>query len=228
MAERIMVIVAHPDDAEFGCSGTMARKVKEGACVTYVVCTKGDKGTPDPTLSPERLTQIRRGEQWCAAGVLGVQQVVFLEHPDGGLQDTPEFREELVRLIRQHRPDTVFTMDPYRHYQLHRDHRVVGLVALDAVFPYARDPLHHVALFRDEGLEPHKVKEVYLFSTDNADTFVDVTDTFETKLKALACHESQIRSFESWRDLLTEWAKAAGEKAGVALAEGFKRLEMRM
>ncbi len=227
MAEKIMVIVAHPDDAEFGCAGTIALKVKEGAHVTYVLCTNGDKGTPDPSVLPERLTQIRHGEQWCAAGVVGVQEVVFLEHADGALQDTPEFRAELVRLIRKHRPDTVFTMDPYRHYQLHRDHRVVGLVALDAVFPYSRDPLHHAELLREEGLEPHKVKEVFLFSTDNADTFVDITETFETKLKALACHESQMRSFQSWRDLLTEWAKDAGQKAGLVMAEGFKRLEMR-
>jgi len=228
LAETIMVIVAHPDDAEFGCSGTIARKAKEeGAHVLYVVCTDGDKGTPDPSLSPQRLTQMRRGEQWCAAGVLGVQEVVFLGHPDGALQDTPDFREELVRLIRQHRPDTVYTMDPYRHYQLHRDHRVVGLVALDAVFPYSRDPLHHPELLK-EGLEPHKVREVFLFSTDNADVFVDITETFEAKMKALACHESQMSSVERWREVITEWATKAGQQAGVPLAEGFKRLEMRM
>lgn len=226
MAESIMVIVAHPDDAEFGCAGAMARKVKEGAQVIYVVCTDGDKGTPDPSLSPQRLTQIRRGEQWCAAGVLGVQEVIFLGHPDGSLEDTPDFRRELVRLLRQHRPDTVFTMDPYRHYQLHRDHRVAGLVALDAVFPYARDPLHHPELL-EEGLEPHKVKEVFLFSTENPDTYVDISETFETKMQALACHESQMSSVERWREVITEWATQAGEKAGVPLAEAFKRLEMR-
>lgn len=228
MAEKIMVVVAHPDDAEFGCAGTIARKVKEdGAQVIYVVCTNGDKGTPDPNLTPDRLTQMRRGEQWCAAGVLGVQDVVFLEHPDGGLEDTPEFREELVRLIRQHRPDTVFTMDPYRRYQMHRDHRKVAQVTLDAVFPYSRDPQHHPNLLREEGLEPHKVKDVYLFSTDAPDHFVDITEYFETKLKALGCHESQVRSFQEWRDFITTWAKEAGEKAGFPLAEGFKYLPMR-
>lgn len=226
MAENIMVVVAHPDDAEFGCAGTIALKVKEGAHVTYVVCTDGDKGTPDPTLAPERLTQVRRGEQWCAAGVLGVQQVVFLGYPDGALEDSYGFRQDLVRLIRKHRPDIVFTMDPYRHYQLHRDHRIVGLVTMDAIFPYSRDPLHHPELLA-EGLEPHKVKEVFLFSSDNADSYVDISTTFETKLNALACHESQMRSLESWRSLMTEWATVFGEKAGVPLAEGFKRLEMR-
>lgn len=228
MAEKIMVVVAHPDDAEFGCSGTISRKVsEEGAHVVYVICTNGDKGTPDPSLSPERLTQIRRGEQWCAAGVLGVQEVVFLDHPDGGLEDTPEFREELVRLIRQHRPDAVYTMDPYRRYQMHRDHRIAGRVALDAVFPYSRDPLHHANLLQKEGLEPHKVKDVYLFSTDAPDHFVDITGVFETKIRALGCHESQMRSIEEWREFITNSNKEAGEKAGVPLAEGFKYLPMR-
>ncbi len=228
MAEKIMVIVAHPDDAEFGCSGTIARKVgEEGAHVVYVICTNGDKGTPDPSLTPERLTQIRHGEQWCAAGVLGVRDVIFLDYPDGGLEDTAEFREDLVRLIRQHRPDTVYTMDPYRRYQMHRDHRVVGRVALDAVFPYARDPLHHASLLQKEGLEPHKVKDVFLFSTDAADHFVDISETFETKIKALGCHESQMRSIAEWRETVTSWATETGQKAGLALAEGFKYLPIR-
>lgn len=228
MAEKIMVIVAHPDDAEFGCAGTMARKIREGAQAVYVICTKGDKGTPDPNLSPERLTQIRRGEQLCAAGVLGVQEVVFLEHEDGGIEDTPEFREELVRLIRLHRPDSVYTMDPYRRYQQHRDHRKVGTVTMDAVFPYSRDPLHHPNLLTKEGLEPHKVKDLFLFSTDSPDLFVDISDTFETKLKALACHESQMHDIQGVRERLQEWAAEAGKKAGMALAEGFKHLEMRL
>ena len=228
MAEKIMVIVAHPDDAEFGCAGSIVRKVKEeGAYVLYVICTNGGKGTPDPSISSEHLTQVRRGEQWCAAGVLGVQEVIFLDYPDGGLEDTPEFREHLVRLIREHRPDTVYTMDPYRRYQMHRDHRIVGRVALDAVFPYARDPLHHASLLQNDGLEPHKVKDVYLFSTDAADHFVDITGVFEIKVKALACHESQMKSIEEWRGFITMWGKEAGAKAGVPLAEGFKYLPMR-
>jgi LmbE family N-acetylglucosaminyl deacetylase len=221
-----MVVVAHPDDAEFGCAGTIAKRAKQGAYVVYVVCTNGDKGTPDPSLAPEELTRLRQEEQRKAAELLGVRDVVFLGYGDGMLEDTLTFRKELVRLIRRYRPDTVFTMDPYRHYQFHRDHRIVGLVTLDAVFPYARDRLHFPELL-GEGLEPHKVKEVFLFSTDNPDTYEDVTEVFPTKVAALGLHASQMSHIEGWQDLITQWAQKAGEAAGVSLAEAFKRLEMR-
>ena len=137
----ILVITPHPDDAEFGVAGTVARWTAAGKQVVYVVCTNGNKGTSDISLKPEQLVQIRMQEQRNAANVLGVQEIIFLAYPDQGLEDTPEFRKQIVRLIRQYRPHTIVTADPYRRYIWHRDHRIAGQVVLDAVFPYARDHL---------------------------------------------------------------------------------------
>ncbi|MDZ4246157.1 MAG: PIG-L family deacetylase, partial [Dehalococcoidia bacterium] len=143
MAENadIMVITPHPDDAEFGVAGTVAHWVREGKSVVYVVCTNGDKGTSDRSLKPEELARIRQKEQLAAAKLLGVKDVIFMGYPDQSLEDTPEFRKELVRLIRTYRPLIVVTADPYRRYLWHRDHRITGQAVLDAVFPHARDHL---------------------------------------------------------------------------------------
>ncbi len=138
----IMLIVAHPDDAEFGAAGSIAAWTAEGKSVVYVVCTSGDKGTSDRSISPEELVEIRQQEQCNAAAVLGVNEVVFLGMNDQGLEETPEFRKEIVRLIRTYRPEVVISSDPYRRYVWHRDHRVVGQVVMDALFPYARDHVH--------------------------------------------------------------------------------------
>jgi LmbE family N-acetylglucosaminyl deacetylase len=223
----VMVIAAHPDDAEFGAAGTVARWAREGREIIYVVCTNGDKGSSDLGMTPERLAAIREQEQRQAARLLGVKDIVFLGHPDGSLEDTPAFRGELVRLLRKYRPDTVLTSDPYRHYLWHRDHRVAGMVALDAVYPYARDHLfypEHLA----EGLLPHKVKEVYLWGSEEPNTFIDITETLAVKIEALRCHASQTSrhqggSIEQW---VREWAAKMGEKLGVPFAEGFRRLEI--
>ena len=135
----IMVISAHPDDAEFGSAGAVAKWIREGRRVVYVVCTSGDKGSNDPNMTPEQLAKIRENEQEDAAAVLGVSDVVFLRYPDQELEDTPHFRKAIVRQIRIFKPEMILTSDPYRRYIWHRDHRIVGQVTLDAVFPYARD-----------------------------------------------------------------------------------------
>ena len=122
---QVMVVTPHPDDAEFGVAGTVARWVREGREVIYVVCTNGDKGASDVNMKPGQLVKIREQEQLAAANMLGVREVIFLRHPDQGLEDTPEFRKQLVRLIRMYRPETVVTADPYRRYFWHRDHRIV-------------------------------------------------------------------------------------------------------
>jgi len=145
---HVMVITPHPDDAEYGVSGTVARWTREGKQVMYVVCTKGDKGTSDVKMNPEKLAEIREKEQLAAAKILGVCEVVFLRLPDQGLEDTPEFRKQLVRLIRMYRPETIVTADPYRRYIWHRDHRITGQVCIDAVFPYARDHLAYPRFIR--------------------------------------------------------------------------------
>ncbi|TET93325.1 MAG: PIG-L family deacetylase, partial [Desulfobacteraceae bacterium] len=121
-----MVVTPHPDDAEYGVAGTVARWIGEGKDVVYVVCTNGDKGTSNANMKPEALARIREEEQTAAARSLGVREVIFLRHPDQGLEDTPEFRKELVRLIRIYKPETVATADPYRRYVWHRDHRITG------------------------------------------------------------------------------------------------------
>lgn len=192
-----MVVTPHPDDAEYGIAGTVARWVKESKDVVYVVCTNGDKGTSDINVRPEVLAKIREKEQLDAAKVLGVREVIPLRHPDQGLEDTYEFRKQLVRLIRMYRPDIVATTDPYLRYMWHRDHRIAGQVVLDAVFPYARDFLAYPDLMLD-GLQPHKVKEILLWSmllfwdSQEINYRSDITDTIDLKIAALRCHKSQI------------------------------------
>ena len=193
-AAHVMVVTPHPDDAEYGVAGTVARWVGQGQDVVYVVCTNGDKGTSDPNIKPEELARTREEEQTAAAHLLGVKEVVFLRRPDQGLEDTHEFRKEIVRFIRLYKPKTVATADPYRRYVWHRDHRITGQVTLDAVFPYARDHLSYPDLL-EEGLYPHKVKEVLLWGTEEVNCRFDITETFPAKLAALRCHKSQVRTY---------------------------------
>ena len=229
MAEQaqVMVVTAHPDDAEFGAAGTVARWVREGKSVVYVVCTSGDKGTSDPNMKPEELARIREQEQLAAAKLLGVREVVFLRHSDQTLEDTPEFRKEIVRLIRMYQPETVVTADPYRRYIWHRDHRITGQVVLDAVFPYARDLLSYPDLLK-QGLHPHNVKEVLLWASEDPDYRSDITDTFDIKIAALRCHKSQIENnlLPDWEDRLRQWFRSMAEGEDFELAEAFHRAEM--
>lgn len=222
---QVMVISPHPDDAEFGAAGTVARWVREGRAVVYVICTNGDKGTSDVKMKPEKLVRIREREQLAAARVLGVREVIFLRHPDQGLEDTPEFRKELVRQIRMYRPETVMTADPYRRYIWHRDHRITGQVTLDAVFPYARDHLAYPDLLA-EGLEPHKVREVLLWGSDDINYRVDIASTFEVKLAALRCHKSQVAVTPKVEHWLRERAKTLADGESFELGEAFHRAEI--
>jgi LmbE family N-acetylglucosaminyl deacetylase len=223
----ILVVTPHPDDAEFGVAGTVARWTKQGKQVVYVVCTNGNKGTSDPNVKPAELAEIRQKEQRAAAEVLGVREVVFLENPDQGLEDTPEFRKQIVRMIRRYRPETVVTADPYRRYIWHRDHRIAGQVTLDAVFPYARDHLAYPDLL-EEGLQPHKVREMLFWASQDINYISDITDTFDRKLAALRCHESQIKSMkvsdlEGW---LRQRCEDLAEGEDFDLAEAFHREEI--
>ncbi len=225
---EILVVVAHPDDAEFGAAGTVARLIREGKKVVYIVCTSGEKGTSDRTMKPTRLAEIREREQEAAASLLGVREVVFLRLPDQGLEDTPDFRKKIVRAIRTYRPETVITSDPYRRYIWHRDHRIVGQVTLDAVFPFARDHLAYPDLL-EEGLEPHKVREMLLFGSEEIDYRSDITTTFDMKIAALRCHESQMKELhvpdlEAW---MREWSCSMAEGAECQLAEAFHRIEIK-
>jgi len=201
----ILVITPHPDDAEFGVAGTVAREIQEGKQVVYAVCTDGAKGTSDIRMKPEQLAEIRKKEQIAAAEVLGVREVVFLEYPDQGLEDTPQFRKQIVRLIRQYQPRTVVTADPYRRYIWHRDHRITGQVVIDAVFPYARDYWAYPDLTA-EGLAPHKVEELLFWASEDINYRSDITAIFDLKLAALRCHQSQMREMDV--PDLEKWLKA--------------------
>jgi len=222
----VMVVTPHPDDAEIGAAGTIALWARQGRNVVYVVCTNGDKGSSDPNMTSERLALIREQEQREAAKLLGASEVIFLGHPDGGLEDTPAFRGELVRLIRKHRPDVVLTAEPYRRFPWHRDHRITSIVTLDAIFPYARDHLSYPE-HKAEGLAPHKVKEVYLWGSEEPDTFIDISETLSIKLAALMCHASQVgQRAELVKQWVKERASTIGQSRGIPLAEAFHRIEM--
>ncbi len=223
----ILVITPHPDDAEFGVAGTIARQVQKGKQAVYVVCTNGDKGTSDVCVMPEQLAEIRKKEQMAAAEVLGVNEVIFLEYPDQGLEDTPEFRKQIVRLIRQYQPRTVVTADPYRRYIWHRDHRITGQVVLDAVFPYARDYWAYPDLTA-EGLAPHKVEEMLFWAAENINYRTDITATFDLKLAALRCHQSQmlemdVPDLEKW---LKDRCRSLAKGEDFELGEAFHRVEL--
>lgn len=222
-----MVVTAHPDDAEFGAAGTVARWVKEGKTIIYVVCSSGEKGTSDRNIKPEELSKIREQEQLAAAKILGVREVVFLRYPDQAMEDTPEFRKDIVRQIRKYRPDTVLAGDPYRRYLWHRDHRIVGQVTMDAIFPYARDHLAYPELL-EEGLEPHKVREALFWATEDPNYCFDITDIFDIKLSALRCHKSQLGDelsphTEKW---LIQRSREMAEGEDFELAEAFHRVEI--
>ena len=195
--ERILVVVAHPDDAEFGCAGSVARWVADGAEVHYCLFTSGNAGSDDPSMTPERLAAVREAEQRAAARVLGVKSVAFLHYPDGDLEDTRDARRDVIREIRRVRPDRVVCQSPFpsfNPYSGHRDHRHAGRLTLDAVYPYARDRMHFPELLA-EGFEPHKVRGVYVMGHDEPDIVVDITATMDRKLEALRCHASQLRDF---------------------------------
>jgi len=225
---QVMVVTPHPDDAEFGVAGTVARWTGEGKDVIYVVCTNGDKGTSDANMKPDELASIREQEQLAAARLLGVREVIFLRHPDQGLEDTPEFRKEIVRLIRIYQPETVVTAAPYRGYIWHRDHRITSRVTLDAVFPYARDVLAYPDLL-EQGLQPHKVREVLLWGSEDANYRSNITDTFDIKIAALRCHKSQISDNPSsgLEERMRERHKMLAEGEDYELAEAFHRVEIR-
>ena len=228
--QRVLVVVPHPNDAEFWCSGTVAKWVGEGASVRYVLCTDGGRGAANPEITSEELEVTRRKEQAEAAGLLGVQELVHLHRPDGGLEDTSEFRKELVRQIRQVKPDVVLCPEPYRkNLAWHRDHRIAGQVALDAVFPCARDHLHFEELWRDEGLEPHKTGTVLFWGAETPDTVIDITGSLETKLKALKVHRSQLagRTNGEVEEMVKQRAREAAGDSEFESGEAFRKVNFR-
>lgn len=219
-----MVIVAHPDDAEFMFGGTVAKWCAEGWTVYYVLVTSGDKGTHDETLSHQELAAIREQEQRDACKVLGAKDVIFLGYPDGFLEPSMELRGEIVKLLREYRPDVVLTWDGFRQGFNHSDHRAVGIAVRDAVYPAVRDHLYYPG-HKHEGLDAHQVNEMLLGGTDDPDYRVDISAHLETKLNAIVCHKSQIGGTpEEVRKRWTERMQSMGRSTAM---EHFKRVSIR-
>ncbi|MBM3660889.1 MAG: PIG-L family deacetylase [Actinobacteria bacterium] len=229
--ERVLAVYAHPDDPEISCGGTLARWAAAGSTIAVLITTRGEKGTTDPDADLDVLAALRREETEAAAAVLGVTEVHHLEHGDGDLDDTPALRGQIVRVVRQVRPDVVLCPDPTAvlfgsGYFNHRDHRVTGFATLDAVAPAAANP-HYFPEHRADGLAVHQVRSVYLSGTLEPDTWVDIGDTLERKIDALFCHASQLAETGEWfREFLRASAEEAGRAAGVPYAEAFRRLDL--
>jgi len=224
---RVLVIAAHPDDPEYGCAATMTRWAAEGREITYLLLTSGDKGSKDPAMRPGEMATLREREQVEAGKELGLREVIFQRPPDGLLENTMALRREITGIIRRLRPHTVVTIDPWRHYQTHPDHRAAGEAALDAVYSAKQHNLFPEQLVA--GIEPWRVKEVYLFWTENADTWEDVTSSLERRIAALARHTSQVgEDTTSLAERIRKGARetAAKSRKGYHFAEAFKLLKM--
>ena len=226
--ERVLVVAAHPDDIEFGAAGTVARWIAEGADVRYLLLTSGDKGSDNPAADPTALAARRENEQRAAAAEIGVIAVDFLGEPDGQVEPSLRLRERVTHAIRAFRPEIVMSHDPTvlfvnNEWVNHPDHRAVGTVVVDAVFPTARDPLNfpeHLAA----GLAAWKVAELFLWSTNEANQLVDIGGTLDRKIAALAHHVSQFRDFGETARWVRRGAEELGERAGYPAAEGFRRV----
>ena len=221
LPESAMVIVAHPDDAEFTVAGTVAVWTQAGCRVTYVICTDGNTGSHEPNMTRERLAGIRRTEQRAACAVVGVSEVIFLGYDDGQLQPTLDLRRDLVRVIRQHKPEAIITWDPTTvfindDYVNHPDHRAAAQAALDAVAPASAMPL----LWPETG-PPHRVRQVYVFGNENPNLWVDVTDTIEQKIAALKEHASQMGDWDP-TEMVKEWGAETGQEKEFDYAESYR------
>lgn len=221
-----MVVVAHPDDAEFMCAGTVAKWAAAGCDVTYVVITKGDKGSEDPEMTPERLAEVREAEQRAAGEILGVKAFEFLGFEDAYLEPSLAVRREITRVVRRYRPEIVITFDPTTRffrdeYVNHPDHRAAGEATADAVFPSARDRLTFPDLL-EAGLEPHKVRELWLGLTESPNLRVDIGDTLEQKKQALLAHPSQLGP--DIAEFAVAMSRGSAEGEAFEYGEAFRRI----
>ncbi|MBN2239144.1 MAG: PIG-L family deacetylase [Dehalococcoidales bacterium] len=226
-----MAFSPHPADNDFGFAGTAAKWIKEGKKVIYVFATNGDKASSDMNLMADELAKIRRREQDEAAEILGITEVIYLDHPDLCLEDIPpwELKKELLRLFLTYKPEVVITCDPYSQQYLNSpDHRVLGRAVMDVVWPTALAPNKYRDLIA-EGLEIHRAKEMLLWAAGNYNYYSDITDTFELKMKAVWVHQSQIGpngSAPDFYEVLKQGAKNNGKVIGTEYAEAFNRLEV--
>jgi LmbE family N-acetylglucosaminyl deacetylase len=221
---RILVIAAHHDDIEFGVAGSAAHWIDQGAEVIYCIVTDGGAGSNDPDTNIDELIENRQHEQVCAASVVGVKDVRFLGYRDGALQPTMDLRRDLTRIIRELKPDRVVCQDPTNifvrdYYVNHPDHRAAGEAAIYAVFPSSESrPIFPELL--EEGFEPHKVRQLYLNHTPNPDTYVDISDTMERKLRSLRCHVTQLGEGEDFDNGAGKWIRESNQKSGEEFGVG--------
>jgi LmbE family N-acetylglucosaminyl deacetylase len=228
--EHFLVIVAHPDDAEFGPAATAARWIDAGSVGELVCCTSGEAGGEDPFADPLDLAARREGEERAAAAIVGYRAVHFLHQPDGALDNDLPLREQLVRIIRAVRPDAILTFDPTQlfvgdHVQ-HTDHRTAGMAAIDATYPAAQNPMAFPHLARG-GLAPHRVGSLYLFWTAEPDAWVDATGYEARKVAALMTHRSQLKEPEETEARVREWLAEEGARIGTRAAEAFRLIRRR-
>jgi LmbE family N-acetylglucosaminyl deacetylase len=227
----VLGIVAHPDDLDFGAGGTMAHFARQGAEVYYLILTDGCNGTTDRTMTGDKLVKQRCTEQRNACDILGVKDVFFCKYPDGNLENTRDVRHDIVKAIRQVKPDVVITWDPSVLYSAkwqfinHPDHRAAGQAALDAVFPLARDHMSFPDLLK-QGYEPHKTATVLLMNFNTQNYYVDISDLLDLKIRARAAHTTQLEGDNDVQSLLTEFAEEAGKACGARYAEGFVRVDI--
>lgn len=246
--ERVLVVVAHPDDIDFGVAGTVGELTKAGSYVSYCLVTSGEAGEDDMTVSADELRDMREAEQTAAAAEVGVETLHFLRHPDGMVDANFALRRDISRIIRIEKPDVVITQSPERNYDSvygsHPDHLETAEATLRAVYPDARNPRAFTAELLDQGYEPHTVRHVWIGQIE-PNMFVDVTDTFDAKLRALRSHQSQVAKRDAefnLEKLMREWGErlaAAAAKAGIEhfagngekgapgnrLAEGYRILD---
>jgi len=221
----VMVVVAHPDDIEFSCAGTLARWAKNGTLVSYVLCTSGEVGIAEAGMTKEKATSIREAEQRVAAQIVGAEEVVFLREPDGLLQPTLELRKKIVREIRRFKPEVVICGDPTivwagEDYINHPDHRAAATAALDAIFPAAGQP----NLFQEleaEGFTAHKPRKVYVTGWNQTDLYINITETIDVKVAALRAHRSQMGDWDP-EPRIKEWASERARGKEMAYAESFR------
>lgn len=223
--KKALIISAHPDDSEFGVAGTAYLWVKEGWEFHYLICTDGSKGTEDPEMTPDKLVPLRQQEQRDAVAVVGGKDVRFLDYVDGEIRYTPDFMREVVRAIRTIKPFAVFSHDPNQivrnTFINHPDHRCVGEVALDAVYPIARNGPSFPEL-RDEGLEPFSVSEIYLWTASDVNCEIDITESMPKKLEALSKHKSQISDFDG----MVERVKNFWQNDEGVYVERFRKIQL--
>ena len=231
--QRVMSIHAHPDDQEFSVAGTLAKWAQAGCEIISVIITSGDSGSNDPSKDESYkpvLAELREKEQLAANDLIGVKETVFLHYPDGELEPTIALRKELTRLIRQFKPDTVLAGNPEAwfygdEYLNHPDHRAAARAACEAAFPSAGSRLMFADLLA-AGYEPHDVKRLYVHGTDKSNTWVDITETMDLKIKALQQHASQIDPDEvgKW---MREWAEEEAKDKDMKYAESYKVMTLK-